>query len=57
MNEVKSWANKLAKRSPLVAKETKELLRYSMNSDYWSTFNKEIKIQIQISKKLLIKCL
>ena len=50
MNEVESWAKKLAKRSPLVAKETKELLRYSMNSDYWSTFNKEIKIQANLAK-------
>ena len=50
MNEVESWAKKLAKRSPLVAKETKELLRYSKYSDYWSTFNKEIKIQANLSK-------
>ena len=50
MNEVESWAKKLAKRSPLVAKETKELLRYSKYSDYWSTFNKEIKIQANLAK-------
>ena len=50
MNEVESWAKKLAKRSPLVAKETKELLRYSKYNDYWATFNKEIKIQANLAK-------
>ena len=43
--EVDSWAHSLAKRSPLVAKGTKELLRFSKHNDYWSTFKKEIKMK------------
>ena len=42
-DEVDTWAHGLAKRSPLVVKGTKELLRFSKHNDYWSTFNKEIK--------------
>ena len=48
--EVDLWAHRLAKRSPLVAKGTKELLRFSKHNDYWSTFNKEIKIQGDLAK-------
>ena len=43
-------AHRLAKRSPLVSKGTKELLRFSKQNDYWSTFNKEIKIQGDLAK-------
>ena len=50
INEVETWAYSLAKRSPLVAKGTKELLRFSKHNDYWSTYNKEIKIQASLAK-------
>ena len=46
--EVDSWAHRLAKR--LLSKRNKRTSTFFKNNDYWSTFNKEIKIQGDLAK-------
>ena len=49
-SEVENWVQNLAKRSPLVSRESKQLLRFSQNNDYWATYNKEKETQARLAK-------
>ena len=49
-SEVENWVQTLAKRSPLVSKESKQLLRFSQYNDYWDTYNKEKETQARLAK-------